>query len=746
MGKTTSMDSKLSIEGMTCSNCGRKVREALMQVPGVESVLLDIPGGRATLTWNTTPSPIQAVKAVEAAGFGAASVSEEEIPVSRHAGRLSPALTFAASVFLVQVLLHFVPHVGKGDALDWLSSILSTAVQATAGLAFYRGAWAMAKKGSSNMDTLVALGSTTALATSWYTLLVHPGHHLYFMESTGILTFVGIGHWMEARATGRAEAAVRGLLTLAPDTADRIGPDGKESRVKVSDLEIGNLIRIRPGDAIPLDGIVREGCGGLDESTLTGESVPVTKQVGDTVYAGTRNLDASLLVEARAMGSETVLGGVVRAVERACSRESRIQRLGDRVASVFVPIVMVIAILAGLLWWLQPGLGLMWRDGLVGWLGLDLSQFPAPSAWITAAAVLIVACPCAMGLATPIALLIGATSGARHGVLIRDGIALENAGTIDTILFDKTGTLTTGQLEVLQFHQGEAAGKEMDPAQMASLAQNSRHPLAKALVRKYEPSPESSSNWQDWKEVPGHGIEAMDPEKKRWRLGSWDWAVEQHEDPGLREAVVKSRSAGHAVAILTREGRPLGYWSLEAPLRSGIHALLADLKARGLQVGILTGDHAEAAHWMADALGINRENVVAGVLPDGKAEVVERLQKQGRRVAFVGDGINDAPALQQAELGIAIGGASDMARDTADLVLLNAEIPTLAYALDLSRSTLRVIRQNLFWAFFYNTAAIPLATLGLLSPMLCAMAMGLSDLVVVGNAYRLRGCRPRRMD
>jgi Cu+-exporting ATPase len=580
------------------------------------------------------------------------------------------------------------------------------------------------------MDMLVALGSTAAFGYSAWALLSGAGGHLYFMEAAAIITLISIGHWIEAVASRHAEKSLRALLQLAPQTARRRQADGTEAEVPIADLQPGDTVILRPGDAIPTDGTLIEGHCSVNEAMLTGESLPVEKEGGSRLYAGTSNLDGRAVMEVTAVGDSTAMAVIIAAVQRAQNSRADIQRLADRVSNVFVPLVVLIALATALWWGLAPGQAHRLSAALGRFLWLsNTPATPLAAAVLSAVAVLIVACPCAMGLATPVAIMAGTNAAARRGILIRDGIALEKAGNITVLLADKTGTLTCGKPTVVATQGG-------DLPLAASLAAGSKHPLSQAVAKlaaERIPLP-------GWREIRGSGLEAGAA-----RLGSLIWLAQCGVDTSDRTGFVEKWSASGATILGLAEDRQLrALIALQDTLKPAAAEVVRQLGRDGLKVFLVTGDNPRTARAIASQAGIDASNVFAEIRPERKAEIVRQLQQRGERVAFVGDGINDAPALEQADLGIAVSQASDVASAAADIVLLKSSIQAIPEALDLARATLRTIRQNLFWAFFYNAAAVPLAALGFLSPILCAAAMGLSDLVVIGNAIRLGAAQPRR--
>jgi Cu+-exporting ATPase len=669
------------------------------------------------------------------------------------------------------------------------------------------------------MDTLVALGSTTAFGYSAWALLGGVGGHVYFMEAAAIITLISFGHWLEARVSARASGALEKLLNLAPQTARKLGAPNSDSarwssspgvpadkpklelqpshhsdletgvaadvsprhsiemrgltsaateeETPVAELRIGDLVALRPGDRVPVDGVVSEGDSAVDEAMLTGESTPVDKSARNELYAGTVNLNGRLVMRVTATGESTALAHIIAAVQRAQTSRADIQRLGDRVSSVFVPVVVAIAIAAALWWGLAPESARHVHDLLAPFLWPAMTPTGTATAFIIAAAVLIVACPCAMGLATPAAIMAGANTAARRGILIRDGVALEKAGKVTAVIFDKTGTLTIGKPEVAASWsssfslsgstlkrelQQKLAGPEASVPIVqiaAALARSSTHPISQAIAKL---APEGGAPQQpelsvsDWREIRGAGVEAniqhptsnIQHPMGKARLGSLRWLKESGVDLAAGEKFIAEWSGqGATIVGLAVDQSLAGLFAVKDTVKPGARDVVEKLHRQNLKTFLLTGDNALTAASIAREAGIESKNVFAEVRPEQKADFVKKLQAQGERVAFVGDGINDAPALEQADLGIAVSRASDLAREAADIILLKSEIEAVPEALGLARATLRTIKQNLFWAFFYNALGVPLAALGFISPILCAAAMGVSDLIVIGNALRL---------
>ena len=710
------MTTVLHVGGMSCQGCVRHVREAIEGVSGIGQARVDLDKAEAVVKWKgSSPAEAELLKALEEAGYPSRVLKEpaSESPASAGSSwKFNVILGSAVTIPLMVAEWGF--GLGHEAWFAWASLLLVLPVQVFCGARFYRGAWQQLKVGQSNMDTLVALGSTAAFLFSIYGLLF-PARvgHTYFMEAAAIITLISVGHWLESLASSRAAQAVRQLLTLAPTTAYRLRADQTEEEVPVFDLLIDDLVVLRPGDRIPIDGIVSKGNSAVDESMLTGESIPVEKVVGDLLYTGTVNTNGRLVCRVKTTGEATALSQIIAVVERAQNSRANIQRLADRVSSIFVPVVVMCAAVTLLVW----GLGWSsWEKGI-----------------ISAVAVLIVACPCAMGLATPAAIMAGANAGAKRGILIRDGVALEKTGTITTVLFDKTGTLTKGKPQVqeppLYFDdQQKVLGL------VNAMAWPSRHPLSQALAtyaKATAPLPV-----EDWREERGSGVVAQ-AQGKTIRLGSLAWL----QSNGVDTSQLPEDATGTLLG-LAADKQLLAGFTLEDFLEKNAQWVLDDLRHLNLDVYMVSGDQPAVAQRIGKALGLQQDHIFAGVRPEGKVDVVKSLQSQGKRVAFVGDGINDAPALTQADLGIAVSLASDIAKESADIILLKADLKAVPEALHLSRRTLLTIRQNLFWAFFYNIIAVPIAALGFASPILCAAAMGLSDLFLVGNSIRLLYWRP----
>ncbi|MBI5384873.1 MAG: cation-translocating P-type ATPase [Verrucomicrobia bacterium] len=741
--------SVFAVEGMSCSNCVRHTTQAIQAVPSVAGVEVSLEKQQASVRWssNASPQPAAVIEAVTQAGFRARLLAEAApaaVSTADAGSSWRRNLWIGGLCTAPLVVGEWVPPVAAARWFHWVSFGLAALVQGLAGARFYRGAWIQLQARSANMDTLVALGSTTAFLFSLVLLLDGGAHHLYFMEAAAIITLISAGHWMEERMSRRAAGSFRKLLTLAPPQARRRSADGVENVVPVADIQLEDRVVLRPGDRVPVDGRVLEGDSALDESMLTGESLPVDKKAGDTVYAGTVNLNGRLVLQVTASGETTALAHIITAVQRAQNSRASIQRLGDRISSVFVPIVVLAAVATALWWGLAPAKARQVFDGLAPFLwNAHLPAAGLAAAFIQAAAVLIIACPCAMGLATPVAIMAGTNAAAERGILVRDGVALEKAGQITSVVFDKTGTLTSGKPKVTQFctYAGGERPKLHEMKLAAALARHSNHPLSQAIAEMHA----DDVPLFNWEEVRGSGLQCflhLPGAATRLavaRLGSLAWLKESGvELAGGSDFIEEWTGQGATIIGVAVDRHLMGLIALEDIVKPAALEMIEELRADGYRLYLLTGDHDRTAKTIARRVQVPPENVFSQVRPEQKAQIVKQLQERGERVAFVGDGINDAPALEQADLGIAVSRASDVALEAADIILLRSDIQSVPESLGLARATLRTIKQNLFWAFFYNALGIPLAALGFFSPIFCALAMGASDLIVIGNALLLR--------
>jgi Cu+-exporting ATPase len=722
----------LSVTGMTCASCSGRVEKALNRLPGVESAAVNLATERAhVVAFAGSLDIADLIAAVEKVGYGAAPViqggdrAEEEARSGRSRRELHHVLIAAA--LSLPLLAGMVGDLFGADWMlpGWIQLILASVVQFWLGARFYRAGWNALRAGAGNMDLLVALGTSAAWGLSLYLMLTaHPGHqpHLYFEASSVLITFVLFGKWLEARAKGQTAAAIRALMDLRPATA-RLRRDGVEIEVPVERVRVGDPVVVRPGERVPVDGRVVEGSGGVDESMLTGESLPVDKEPGARVTGGSINGDGLLVVETTAVGTETMLAQIVRMVEGAQASKAPIQRLVDRVSAAFVPAVLAVAALTLAGWWIVGG---------------DLE-----AAIVTAVSVLVIACPCALGLATPTAIMVGTGVAARHGILIKDAEALERAHALTAVALDKTGTLTEGKPQVTDLIPAEGVDGVTLLRLAAALQTGSEHPLAHALRDRAIAEGATAEPVTDFRALAGRGVAGI-VAGRRLQLGNARAVAEAGLQPGALATQAEELAAtGRTLSWLMEIGeapRLLGLVAFGDTVKESAVTAVAALKAQGVEPVMVTGDGWGAARSVAAALGIDR--VFAEVLPGDKAAVVATLKGEGKIVGMVGDGINDAPALAAADVGIAMATGTDVAMHSAGVTLMRGDPRLVAGSIDVSRRTYSKIRQGLFWAFAYNIVGIPLAASGNLSPVLAGAAMALSSVSVVVNALTLRGWTP----
>ncbi len=737
----------IGIGGMTCASCVARVERAIAKLPGVESVSVNLATESARVTWAPLQPPeleqtqqARLRRAVRDAGYEPLVAEHLElVPAGAWAGFGPVALGLLFSTPLVLPML--------GDALGqhWMlpslwQFVLATPVQFVLGARFYKAGWHALMAGSGNMDLLVALGTTAGWALSvWLWLTAADGHmaHLYFEGSAVVITLVLLGKWLEARAKRQTTDAIRALHALRPARARVITVDG-EVEIPIEELLLGDRLVVLPGERFAADGVVLEGETQVDEAMLTGEPLPVHKSVDAHVTGGSINGEGRVVVRVTATGTATVLANIIRLVEDAQAAKAPIQRLVDQVSAVFVPVVLVLALFTLLAWWFTGH-------------SLEVSL-------IHCVAVLVIACPCALGLATPAAIMAGTGVAAKHGILIKDAQALEVAHQVDTVAFDKTGTLTVGQPQLLSITPVGALTEDAALALAASLQSGSEHPLARAVVQRAKTLGVALVTPEGVKAVPGFGSEG-DVQGQACVLGSVRWMAALHAPDGVWQTHTDALQAqGATVSVLAVRGPQkidvLAVLAFGDEPKPGVQAALATLRQRGLRLIMISGDNEGAARAMAARLGLKPEEVHANVLPGDKAVQVRRLQHNPNGaphvVAFVGDGINDAPALAAADVGLAMAnlhadgqaGGTDVAMQAAGITLMRGDVALVAGALDISARTVRKIRQNLFWAFAYNAAGIPLAAMGYLSPVVAGAAMALSSVSVMTNALLLKRWKP----
>ncbi len=716
---TTSLT--LGITGMTCTSCSSRVERKLNKLDNVDATV-NFATESASVSYDpATTTPADLIDVVEGAGYGAFTVDDEGEASASTAdtareGEASDILQrtlVSAALSLPVMLLSMVPAL-QFQNWQWACLVLTTLVYVIGGAPFHRATWANLKHGAATMDTLITLGTTAAFGWSLYALFFGnagmPGmtmhmtlrsndaqmDHIY-LESVGmVITFLLLGRWFELKAKGRSSEALTTLLTMGAKEATVLRGD-TETRIPIGDLHEGDIFVVRPGEKIATDGVVLTGHSAVDESLLTGESLPVEVSPGSTVTGATINASGRLEVRATRVGSDTVLAQMGALVTAAQTSKAPVQRLADRIAAVFVPIVIGIAILALV--------AHLWVGGV------------AP-AFVAAVSVLIIACPCAMGLATPTAILVGTGRGAELGILIKGPEILESTRQIDTIVLDKTGTITEGQMSVAAV-QATAGHSEQKVLRLAAAAeQGSEHPIARAIRAAYDGDIPAA---EDYRELPGQGIEAT-VDGARVRVGR---PPAGYDGTGTQVGVYVADDV-------------VGTIELQDRVKESAAAAISALQDLGLTPHLLTGDNAGAAHAVARAVGIDEANVTAEVMPSDKVDAVAQLQQQGKTVAMVGDGVNDAAALAQADLGIAMGAGADVAIEASDITVMNNDLRSVADAVRLARATLRIIKGNLFWAFAYNIILLPVAAFGLLNPLFAGIAMALSSVFVVSNSLRLK--------
>lgn len=711
----------LLIDGMTCAACSTRVEKVLNRIEGVVKATVNLSTNKAVVEF---PSGIiedhVLIQVVEKAGFGAEIEVERDLDREKELREkeiksLKTSFIISAILSLPLFSAMFFHMAGVDNILSngWFQLILATPVQFIIGYRFYKGAYNSLRGGGANMDVLVSMGTSAAYFYSIYNLLTGV-HEYYFEASAVIITLILLGKTFEAVAKGKTSEAIKKLMGLQPKTA-RVIRDNQEIEIPIEDLTIGDIVIVKPGERVPVDGIIVEGNSALDESMITGESIPIDKSVGDEVIGATINKFGLFKFQATKIGKDTVLSQIVKLVEDAQGSKAPVQRLADRISGIFVPVVVGIALLTFISFYFIKD----FNTGL-----------------INAVAVLVIACPCALGLATPTAIMVGTGKGAENGILIKSGEHLERAHKIDTIIFDKTGTITKGQPEVTDILVfGDMDKKELLKI-AASVEKASEHPLGQAIVQKAEQDLLAISTPEEFTAIPGKGLKASFEGKeilignRKLMLGN-NISIEEEE-----EKLSKLEAQGKTAMLISVDERLSGIIAVADQIKETSLDAIKKLKNMGLEVYMITGDNERTAKTIAKEVGIT--NVLADVLPENKADAVERLKKEGKHVGMVGDGINDAPALAAADVGFAIGTGTDVAMEAADITLMRGDLEGVVTAIRLSHRTMKTIKENLFWAFFYNAIGIPFAALGLLNPMLAGAAMAFSSVSVVSNSLRLK--------
>ncbi|HHU4118523.1 TPA: copper-exporting P-type ATPase CopA [Raoultella ornithinolytica] len=732
---------QLLLSGMSCASCVSRVQNALQSVPGVTQARVNL-AERTALVMGSA-SAAELVQAVEKAGYGAEAIEDDlqrrerqqETAIAtmkRFRWQAIVALLVGVPVMVWGMIGDNMMVSDDNRSLLLVIGLVTLAVMVFAGGHFYRSAWKSLKNGTATMDTLVALGTGVAWLYSmsvnlWPQWFPMEARHLYYEASAMIIGLINLGHMLEARARQRSSKALEKLLDLTPPSARVVSEEGEKS-VPLADVQPGMTLRLTTGDRVPVDGVISQGEAWLDEAMLTGEPIPQQKTDGDTLHAGTVVQDGSVLFTASAVGSQTTLARIIRMVRQAQSSKPEIGQLADKISAVFVPAVVVIALFSAAIWYFFG---------------------PAPQIVYTlviATTVLIIACPCALGLATPMSIISGVGRAAEYGVLVRDADALQRASQLDTIVFDKTGTLTEGKPQVVAVKTFADVDEPTALRLAAALEQGSSHPLARAIIEKAADSQLPVVN--NFRTLRGLGVSG-EAEGHTLLLGNQALLNEQKiATAAVENEIAAQASQGTTPVLLAIDGQVAALFAIRDPLRSDSVAALARLHRQGYRLVMLTGDNPTTANAIAKEAGI--DEVIAGVLPDGKADAIKRLQSQGHQVAMVGDGINDAPALAQADVGIAMGGGSDVAIETAAITLMRHSLNGVADALAISKATLRNMKQNLLGAFVYNSLGIPIAagilwplTGTLLNPVVAGAAMALSSITVVSNANRLLRFKPK---
>ncbi|WIF57278.1 copper-exporting P-type ATPase CopA [Atlantibacter hermannii] len=732
---------QLLIDGMSCASCVSRVQNALSGVPGVTQARVNLAERTALVMGSASASDL--ISAVEKAGYGAEAIEDDNERRERQQQtaqaamkrfRWQSALALAVGIpVMIWGMFGDNMMVTDDNRSLWLGiGLVTLAVMIFAGGHFYRSAWKSLMNGTATMDTLVALGTGAAWLFSmsvnlWPQWFPMEARHLYYEASAMIIGLINLGHMLEARARQRSSKALERLLDLTPPTA-RVVTENGEQTLPLAEVQPGMTLRLTTGDRVPVDGEIIEGEAWLDEAMLTGEPIPQQKGAGETVHAGTVVQDGSVLFRASAVGNHTTLSRIIRMVRQAQSSKPEIGKLADRISAVFVPVVVLIALFSGAMWYFFG---------------------PAPQIVYTlviTTTVLIIACPCALGLATPMSIISGVGRAAEFGTLVRDADALQRASTLDTVVFDKTGTLTEGKPQVVGVITAAGVDEQQAVRLAAALEQGSSHPLARAILDKAQEIALPSVN--GFRTLRGLGVSG-EAEGHTLLLGNQALLHEQQVDTRELDAEIERQAQqGATPVLLAIDGKAAALLAIRDPLREDSRDALARLHREGYRLVMLTGDNAITAQAIAKEAGI--DEVIAGVLPDGKAEAIAKLQREGRQVAMVGDGINDAPALAQADVGIAMGGGSDVAIETAAITLMRHSLMGVADALAISKATLRNMKQNLLGAFVYNTLGIPIAagilwpiTGTLLNPVVAGAAMALSSITVVSNANRLLRFKPK---
>ena len=712
---------KISIEGMTCAACSARIEKVLNKLPGVKKATVNLSLNNGSVEYvEGEVSKKQIIDKIEKAGFKAHEQVEEDMDREkklreREIKNLRNMLIFSAifSIPLFSAMFFHMAGIHNILSNGWFQLALATPVQIIAGARFYKGAYKSLRGGGANMDVLIVMGTSAAFLYSLYHTIVGIPE-FYYEASAVIITLILLGKYLEAIAKGKTSEAIKKLMGLQAKTA-RVVRDGTEVDIPMEDVLVGDIVVVRPGERVPVDGIITEGHSTLDESMLTGESVPVDKTVGDEVIGATINKQGAFKLSATKVGKDTALAQIIKLVEDAQGSKAPVQRLADQISGIFVPVVLVIAVITFLVW------------------NFGFSDFN--QGLISAVAVLVIACPCALGLATPTAIMVGTGKGAENGILIKGGEHLEKAHKLDVVILDKTGTITKGEPEVTDIIPYDFSESEI--LRFAAIAEkSSEHPLGEAIVLDAKNKAIQLIDPEKFESITGHGIYSM-IDKRDIYVGNRKLMRDQGVEIGhIEDELIGLENQGKTAMLISVDGKIGGIIAVADTVKETSKQAIDQLKEMGIDIYMITGDNIRTAQSIADQVGIT--NILAEVLPEHKAEEVEKLRAEGKIVGMVGDGINDAPALASADVGFAIGTGTDVAMEAADITLIKGDLREIPTAILLSKKTMRTIKQNLFWAFAYNTIGIPIAALGLLNPMIAGGAMAFSSVSVLSNSLRLK--------
>lgn len=716
------MKREFNIIGMHCAACVKRVETVVSRLDGIEDVTVNLLTKKGTVTFSddTMTQPEDVIHAITAIGFEASESdsSSYNITPTNYRSQIIRLVVAAccASLLMGSMVLHMLFRTSMLPA--WVEWILASIALWGSGSVFFKGAWSAIKSGSLTMDVLVVLGTSVAYFYSIYNWLCHIPQ-LYFETTAWLITFILLGKLLEEIAKGRTSEALQKLVALQPAIA-HVWRDNQWVDIPTNQVVVGDTLQVRAGEKIPVDGMITEGRSTVDESMLTGESMPVEKERDHTVIGGTINVTGAFTMKANKIGLDTMLSQIIKIVEEAQTSKASVQRIADIVASYFVPAVISISVVVGLIWYYGVGSSVN-------------------TALIAAVSVLVIACPCALGLATPTSIMVGTGLGATHGILIKSAEFLETAGTLDAMILDKTGTLTQGSLQVTDYELLSSTSVDT-MAYMMALESQTSHPIANAMVRfgkeRGHRLDRTTIRVNHFIDVPGKGVEGV-IDNQRVQIGHMRWMKEQgYQLNNIENTVYDYEKQGSSVSLMAIDGVMIALWVVEDVLRPEAREVIERLEASGVEVWMLTGDNRRTAKYIADQAGIS--HVMAEVLPQDKASKVLALQTEGKRIGMVGDGINDAPALATANIGFAIGSGTDIALEAADIVLVRNDLHALEQAIQISRKTMKNIKENLFWALIFNCIGIPLAAFGILNPMIAGTAMAFSSVTVVSNAIRLK--------